>query len=191
MFSVVTAAESHVPYLLLSEIAFLGIMFNAASIANMSAARLMPNVFVCVMGITFFLSTLFAVIYSNHVGLTTATWQAWTLTIVLLVFAVGLSFITTNSDNLEDVENAIETADLLENLPNKVRTDVLKAVVEMIRTGDREILQAFTSALKDGGIDFLCSQYYEKKQCDLDSSKGALALDSVDSSAKPRGDERQ
>ena len=104
-------APSHgdeaIPQILVSDVVFFGLMFNAATVANVVAERDNPLVYLITIGVVAILSCLLVAFYvfDMHKGMCpTAMWAG--LSIVLAVSAF-VSWLATNSDFVQGAEKVL------------------------------------------------------------------------------------
>ena len=129
-------SEGAVAYFALSDFVFLGLMFNASAMANISTEKLIPTVYRKVMILAVFTSLFLAVLYMHDVrsDLSYSTF-AWICAVVLLLFAFGLSHFSSMPGEVHAVQDMLDEQDFLATFVSPVRTK-LKSIRDRQEKGE-------------------------------------------------------
>jgi len=142
-------AESQIPYILLSDVVFLGLMFNVATMLNVSSpGKIRPAVYTITFLFTFMTSLILALIYTQSMVGEVKMSAVWAITAVTVICTLVVSFLTTYTDMLDEIQEAFDDADLIEGLPLDLRKEVEDMLRKIIWDGDSSRHEALTHALR-------------------------------------------
>jgi len=102
-------------------------MFNAAAMANLSAQKLRPKIFLHYCGITALASAILVSVFVFTLHQQPIC-RHWLTVIAVLIFSAIMSFFTTNDDTMEYWEKECDFADDLAKLPPELRSAIIEAV---------------------------------------------------------------
>ena len=119
----------------LSDVIFLGLMFNAAAIANVLSEKFAPKTYALILGLTSVPSLFLVWAFSMSFREDMPQWFLWTWVILTIVFSVVLSFFTSDSRFTVSVERILSQSDLIANLPTPLRKKA-RAAASAAKTDD-------------------------------------------------------
>jgi len=134
------SVDEGAPLILPSDVIFLGLMFNAASIANVVSEKFAPKVYVLVIAATSVLSVSLIGAYSLSLHENALQCFLWGWILLTLFLSVLLSFYASDSGAIFEVQRVLDRSSQISALPPYIR-DKAHAVLEVI-TSD-EALDAF------------------------------------------------
>jgi len=127
-YSAFWSTEQNIDYFVLSDIIFLGLMFNASAMSNISSEQDIPSVHMNFFPVTAILSMLLALLYA--VGLSqNVNWiVVWLTTVLLVLCSFGLSFFSSNSRSLRRLQKDFTLAEYTSKLDEPLRSAVFDLV---------------------------------------------------------------
>jgi hypothetical protein len=121
-----SAPDSQIPLVILSDVIFWGIMFNAAAISNVTNVRdVQPDVCSGVSVITSVSMALLVTVYALALFPNVNQCIPWTIGVLLLLFSMMVSFATTSSEFLNTTQQAIDNASFIATCPDVIREQML------------------------------------------------------------------
>jgi hypothetical protein len=136
-FSALTAVDQSIPYFVLSDFVFLALMFNASVIANLSTQRFLPDVFFIFTVVPAAASSILVCIFVQDVK-GQANGVGWAITLIILLFALILSFFATNSKTMESIQKEIDFATNLSELPSEIVDSIINGMCDKANAGNKE-----------------------------------------------------
>ena len=128
LLAAVTATESGVAYVSIQEFVFLGLIFNVASLANITIEKDKPTVYPVVVGWTVCLSFFLIIMYTVTLIEPNTSWLAWPITIVLLLLTVPLSWLTADVEAMQEWQYMHNAEDILRCTPENLKSRVRKRI---------------------------------------------------------------
>ena len=139
--------EQELPYFVLSDFIFFGLMLNAAAMSNLTAQKSRLELFFrygSATGIlSFFLVTIYCATISQPAG-----YAYWIGVISILVIAGVLSFFSTSDATMEYLQKEIEFIDNLAKLPKDERNAIIETICRISdakKPDDHELLREATA----------------------------------------------
>ena len=130
------------PLILPSDVIFLGLMFNAASIANVVSERFAPKVYVLIIAATSVLSASLIGAYSLSLHENAAQSALWSWILLTLFLSVLLSFYASDSGVIFEVQRVLDRSAQIESLPPYIR-DKANEILDAVQSdSDLEMFEA-------------------------------------------------
>jgi len=135
--------------ILITDVILLGLMLNASAMANVTAARFMPAVYVGVIFTAFFFSACLASAYpGSSIAGEEATVFRWIAVGVLIFCGAVLAYFTTDDDAMETIQAAFDLADRKSMLTPKSRELTDRLFDEAIKNKDLEQIRKMGVAIR-------------------------------------------
>ena len=152
-----SASGEQIPLFALSDFAFFGIMFNIAAITNATnLKRASADLIVTVVSSAIIHIVLLVAVYSVALFPSVNPIVLWVIVSFVLTSSVILSYLTTNRTFLQDVQNALATANAREEIPT-IYLSYLDYVEAYNRNGEdlgKNPWEDFTERLAKCGLEY-------------------------------------
>ena len=127
------AAESTeaIPWILVSDVIFFGLMFNASAVANTIGENNTRWSYVLSLGVTVCLSAALFCVYVMDMAFGPLSAMGWTILLSVLVLSFFAAFFTSNSDNIRTVEKHFDRSHQIAMLPPHIRRLAYSCLSEM------------------------------------------------------------
>ena len=141
-------AEHTEPLILLSDVVFLGLMFNASAMANITAEKIMPTVFLGVFAAALGFSVCLATVYTSSMFQETTSYSTWLTVCGLILCSLFLAFFTTSTDAMETIQASFDLSDQVPTLPSESRQLINKLFTKAIDERDTETIRKLGYAIR-------------------------------------------
>lgn len=148
-----------IPYFSLSDIAFLGIMFNTAAIANLSSSKGIKSQFYT-SSFAFALIHIMVLVAIHSVSMLPGYGSNWIWAVAVLFVGTSLffSYLTTDAEFMQASQQAMEHADKIHGM-HPLQQVYMRSIAERVYNG--EIIDP-----EQGLRDFFHEQGYSNEEID-------------------------
>ena len=143
-----SSPKEEIPMVLLSEIIFFGLLFNASAAANLVADKHKPGVFLLIMSFVAVLSLGLVTFFILDLAGMPLVNVAWWIVGSLLFLSAMLSFFTTSSQLLSDVQMGFDFNEKVKTLPPFSQKLINHLIAKASAAGDLSELRKIHKALE-------------------------------------------